>query len=338
MTKKVLRIVSSVIFIMCCSFSLFAKEHSSWEDYIKKNKYKCPGPLDTLKSPKKITLAGKKYSLNGHKLIINKKSKDKDKEVRIGVVSAIKDMLPKTKKNLEQSIQWFKENKVEWLIVNGDSPADQFNLETTINILAMSDLPILFVLGNTDNKNIWRKIYKERLYQFPNIINTVFTMHIVADDVEFLILPGYHDPIYSAYRTGCLYRKEDLDKISKKIKFQKKSPLLFVSHGPPRGKNKNSIDRTSNNVSVGDPNINKIISKHNISFGIFSHILESGGRAVGKKFSKKVEPNHFSSHLYINSGTLSSSGWILNNKVISKGIAMIFTIKNKKAKYQVKYF
>ena len=83
-----------------------AAEHASWDEYMKANRYKCPGPLDTLRTPRTLTLAGKTYKHSGSRLEVQ--NADADGVVRIGVVSAIKDVAPGTKQNLSAALEWFK--------------------------------------------------------------------------------------------------------------------------------------------------------------------------------------------------------------------------------------
>ncbi|MEO1175453.1 MAG: hypothetical protein AAFX94_25880, partial [Myxococcota bacterium] len=58
-------------------------------------------------------------------------------------------------------------------------------------------------------------------------------------------------------------------------------PVVLVSHGPPRGDGNKSIDVISDRTNVGDEAMRSFINGADIKYGIFGHILESGGRAVG---------------------------------------------------------
>ena len=59
-----------IIFIVGLAFDSQAAEHSTWKDYIKANRYNCPGPLDTLAEPRIFEAGGKKYSQSGYRVDI----------------------------------------------------------------------------------------------------------------------------------------------------------------------------------------------------------------------------------------------------------------------------
>src|SRR5262249_54964070 len=210
-----------------------AAEHASWDDYMKANRYKCPGPFDTLKEPRKLTLGGKSYVHNGYKLEVQ--NPDADANVKIGVVSAIKDVSAGTKANIAAAMEWFKKEGVEWVVVNGDVALEEFDLEEAVDQLGQSGLPLLIVLGNSESKSSFARVYKDAAEKYPNLVNGVFVRQVIADDVELWTVPGYYDKKFVHQGAGCAYSKDDIDATLKELKPSGKGPLVLVSHGPPRG-------------------------------------------------------------------------------------------------------
>ena len=55
--------------------------------------------------------------------------------------------------------------------------------------------------------------------------------------------------------------------------------LVMAAHGPPLGEGKYDLDFAAGGGNVGDASLVDLLTKNNVSVGIFSHILESGGNA-----------------------------------------------------------
>jgi hypothetical protein len=85
---------------------------------------------------------------------------------------------------------------------------------------------------------------------------------------------------------------------------------------------------------VGDPELASVMAQAKISFGVFGHILESGGRATDLSGKKQVKPNSLASELFVNPGPAFSDPWELNSGTVSHGMAAILTIKGGKAEWQ----
>ncbi|MBI5510664.1 MAG: metallophosphoesterase [Deltaproteobacteria bacterium] len=313
-----------------------AAEHASWEAYIKANRYVCPGPFDTLKTPREITLAGKKYKHSGYRLEVE--NPDADSKVVIGVMSAIKDTSDGTKQNVKNAFAWFKAEGVEWVVANGDLALEELDLEEVVDLLAAEGLPLLVILGNSESKGSFARVFAEREAKYPNLVNGVWVRQVVADDVELWTLPGYSDRRFVHQGAGCLYKPEDVDLMVKTMTPAGKAPLLLVSHGPPQGKGKTALDWMAEKINVGDDKINSLIDKKKIPFGLFGHILEAGGNAVGKDLSAPVKANTPVASLYLNAGSLAGDPWGMNDGSTATGMAFIVTLDGGKAKYEIKRF
>ncbi len=313
-----------------------AAEHRDWASFMKANRYKCPGPFDTLKKPRKVTLGGKSYRHDGYTLEIEKP--DDDDRVVIGVMSALKDVTPNTRKNVEEALSWFRSRGAEWLVVNGDIAIEELALEDAIDVLGESGLPTLMVLGNSESRSSFARAYASKSKKYPNLVNGTWVRKIVADDAEFWTLPGYYSKSFVYQGAGCRYKQEDVEAMRKELLPSGATPVVLVSHGPPRGTGPRSIDVITDNSNVGDEAMSQLIKKENIPFGIFGHILESGGRAVAGDLATPVAQERASAALYVNAGSISGDPWGMNDGSTSYGMALLVIIDGGKATYEVKRF
>jgi hypothetical protein len=78
-----------------------------------------------------------------------------------------------------------------------------------------------------------------------------------------------------------------------------------------------------------------VIKAANVRFGIFGHILESGGRASDLSGKKKVKPSTWSKQLYVNAGTANPDPWELLNKEFSYGMGLWVEVEKNRARYRV---
>jgi hypothetical protein len=325
-----------LVLMVSSAVSAAAKEHPSWEAYMKANRYACPGPFDTLKTPRELELGGKKYKHTGYKLEVQ--TPDADHKIVLGVVSAIKDTSEGTKANVKAAFDWFKAEKVEWVVANGDLALEELDLEDVIDLLAAPGLPILTILGNSESKGSFARVFTEKGSKYPNLMNGVWIRQLVLDDAELWTLPGYHDKRFARQGAGCLYKPEDIDDMAVALKPNPKVPIVLVAHGPPRGKGKYALDWISDKTNVGDEKMNELIERKGIPFGIFGHILEAGGRAVGEDMSTPVKSDTPATALYLNAASLSGDPWGLNDGTTATGMAFVVIIEGDKAKYEIKRF
>jgi Icc-related predicted phosphoesterase len=333
--KIVACLLGTVGSLMCLSAS--AQSHANWEAYAATHGRSCPGPFDTFTTPRNLKLGGKSYTQTGYKVEVVQDAQDKDSDVVIGVVSAVKDLSAGTRRNFQLAMQWFASMDVEWVVGNGDLAIDEFDLEEVFAMFAQTGLPTILTIGNSESRGSWSRGFKS-LAKHPQVLNGNLVRQIIADDVEFWTMPGYHDKAFLRPGSGCRYREDDIKQAKAKLLPTRDRALLLVSHGPPRGKGNNALDLISDKKHVGDPWLSDWIGKSQISFGIFGHILEAGGRGVGANLKTRIRPKKYREKLYINAGSLSADPWGLHNGKTSWGMALVFRIKGKKAQYEVKHF
>jgi Icc-related predicted phosphoesterase len=331
-----MRVILVGLGMALCGTTATAAEHASWEAYVQKNRYTCPGPFDTLKRPRTVKVSGKSYEHDGYKMVVQ--NADSDHQITLGVVSAIKDVKPATRKNLAGALAWFKEGGAEWLVANGDLALEEQDLGEVLDLLGDTGLPVLIVLGNSESKGSFARVYRTRMKKYPNLINGVLIRQIIADDVEFWTMPGYYDRDFRRQGAACGYQEKDVRTLGATLKPAGKGPVTLVSHGPPAGKGPTALDWVTSKKNVGDAALAELIKEKKIPFGLFGHILEAGGNAVGADLSSPVESDHEVAALYINAGSLSGEPWTMNDGKTSFGMALLLTIKGDKATYQIRRF
>ena len=309
---------------------------SDWPDYLKQYRYDCPGPLDATMKPRKLTIAKRVYTHQGYKLVLD--DKQAGKGAKVGVISASKEMVVSTLENIKAALAWFKKEQVHWIIVNGDMTTDAFDIETLFGLLGDTEVGVLVNMGNGDSFGVWNRIFRRKSGQYPNVINASYIRHIVADGVEFWILPGYYDKRFLHQTGACRYNKKDVQEMKVKLRKAGDKPTVLVSHGPPRGYGREAIDWISEGENIGDIAINKLLQKHDIKFGLFSHILEAGGKAVGSDFKTAVGERKGVQSLYVNTGSISGDPWPMNSGKTSYGMAAIVEYKNENSKFWLKRF
>src|SRR5579864_8174881 len=94
-----------VLVVSIVAGTALATEQASWAAFTKANRYKCPGPFDTIKGGRTVTLGNKTYKHTGYKLEVQ--NPDADNAIVIGVLSAIKNASPETRKNLASAFSTF---------------------------------------------------------------------------------------------------------------------------------------------------------------------------------------------------------------------------------------
>ncbi|MCC6810732.1 MAG: metallophosphoesterase [Deltaproteobacteria bacterium] len=307
---------------------------TTWAEYQKSHSLDCVGPFESTIAPEELTLAGKTYRLSGSQLSIT--SPDQDDEVKFGVMSSIKDYSEETQANLKAFLAWFKQEKVEWLVLNGDVAGDEEEFEDILNLVGETGIPALVSIGNFESRGSYFRVVSAASKKFPTIIDQNLVRVIEADDVTILSMPGYYDRKFLHTGSGCLYKPEDVTKLLD-VAEKLPAPKLLVSHGPPKGVGPKSIDVISDGkANVGDPAMTRLIKLGNIAFGIFGHILESSGRGVGADLATPVAQDAWSQKLYINAGNANALPWELLDGTTMVGSASVFHVKGQKAKFKHK--
>ncbi len=292
----------------------------------------CFGDMTPVKKAEAIDANGKKFERFGAKLV--DKNTDEDKAMTFGVLTDIKSAIPATLQAIDAYFDFFKQNKVEAVLVTGDSGEEYKDLKTVFEHIGKKGLPTYIIMGNREKSADFDKALEEAGKTYKNLFNMNRIRFVNGDDVDLVSLPGYHDPEYIHNKPGCQYDQKQLDLVATLAK-EADSPLLLIAHGPPRGKGKDAIDNAVVAGNIGDPNLAKLITDAKIKFGSFGNVHEAGGKAVGADFSTIVKPDTFVDTLYLHPGPGDSDPWTMNDGSKSKGMAGVLMFKDGKAAYKV---
>jgi len=302
---------------------------NAYYNYLKSRRMECQGDGAVLEKPVELKLAGRTYSFSGPRLSFV--GKDPDGIVTLGVLGAIKDFGEETRSALDFFLDRFEKEKIDALLLPGDIASSEFELAQILMFCARRSWPVLVVIGNTESRASFNRAVLAALKAFPNIINMDFVRRVDLGGAVLVSLPGYIDRRFIHETAGCTYRRRDLRKMNGLIEGIKDT-LVFISHGPPRGEGADGLDFAAEGGNVGDKNINAFLEKHKITFGIFSHIIEAGGRTDDGQ-GKAVPSGKYTTNLRINVGSANPLAWQLNSGRLSCGMGAVFRIKEGKAAY-----
>jgi Icc-related predicted phosphoesterase len=294
---------------------------------------RCVGTLDRSGSPKELTIAGKKWRKQGYELTLTQK--DADDRATIGLVSDIKDATEGTLANLRYFIAEMKKRGAEAIIATGDIAEEAPDIRSVMVTLADSDLPTFVIIGNMESLKDYDAAVASVSQTRPNLVDLNRTRFVGGDDFDLVSLPGYHDASHVRSTDGCAYKPADVADV-RKLVARATQPVVFVSHGPPRGTGPSSLDMLSEKEGhVGDAKLSHLIQTANIPFGVFGNVMEQGGNGVAADFDTRVPAGTFAEKLYVNVGRASAVPWSLANGEISHGMAMVLRIAARKASYEV---
>lgn len=282
-------------------------------------------------TPETIEIGGVKWELNGSTLSAKTAGNG---SISIGAVTDIKENTPENLDNLEKFVEWFKKEKVDIVVVAGDTGMDKMQIEAALAVLAKVQVPVLNIIGNRESVKQYAQAMASVRKQHPNIFDLNSVRRVDTGAVDILSMPGYFNENYIHADDGCVYTAADVDKLGELVKASD-SPTLLVSHGGPKQKGTGGIDRTAEGDNVGDPNLTKALAAHKIPFGIFGNIHEAGGRATNIDGTKALEEGKDYDSLYLNPGPADGVRWVMNDKSESIGMAGILTIKGKSARYKI---
>ena len=259
------------------------------------------------------------------------------KETRLGLMSAIKDFSPETRANLEQFAAAFRKAAVSAIVVDGDSAYGVDDQDSTLTELfawlGAQGVPVYAIIGNSESRSSFNRALLAAYRKHPNVINLDLVRRVEGDGFTLVTLPGYYDARYIHESAGCRYKPEDAQELTR-IARGAPSPVVLVTHGPPKQAGKAALDVTDDGHNVGDPDLAAAIGEARINFGVFGHILESGGRATDLEGKRSIKPGQLAAALYVNPGPAFADPWALNNGGTSHGMAAILTLKNGKGEWQ----
>lgn len=300
------------------------------------NEITCIGSADEVFArPDVWTESGFRFEIAGGRAAVHAEAPPK--ESRLGLLAAVKDFSPETQANLTAFIAAFRKAGVSGIVVDGDSAygvADQDStLADLFSWLGEQRLPVYPIIGNSESRSSFNRAALAAFRRRPNLINLNLVRRVEADGFTLVSLPGYYDARFIHESAGCRYQPDDAQELTRIVRGAP-TPVVLVTHGPPRQSGKLALDVTQDGHNVGDPDLATAIAEARINFGVFGHILEAGGRATDLDGKKLVRPGQQAASLFVNPGPAFADPWGLNGGGVSHGMAAILTIKNGKGEWQ----
>ncbi len=332
MVTRCLSIIVLILLISPLGEASSWEYFESWQGYLARYRTECFAPFAKLRQKSVRKLGKRTFRLEGTRLVEIKPRKRK--VTRIGVISAPKDSTRMTRDNILRFTERFKQEGADWLVVNGDLAYDSSALPDTLEILATSGLPVLVSIGNGESVAPFNDALLAVMEKHSNVYNANFIRRIDGAGLSFVVMPGYYDEHYIHPADGCHYRPEQVKELNELAKSKQGKPVVLISHGPPEYASPEGLDVIHNGTNVGDTALSELISNNGVAFGIFGHILESGGRGVGGD-GTSVAPKSRVKKLYVNVGSSSAIPWRMRDGSMNRGMAMLVTIDRHGASYEV---
>ena len=290
----------------------------------------CAAPL-TLAPAIDVKVGERAGKLAGYKLTFADKDAD---AINLGVLGPVNEDLGENMVALRKYAKFFTDEKADAIIVTGDVGEKASSITRVLNVLSETKLPVFVLVGNRECRAEFTDGVAASKKDHSNIVNLNEVRAIEFPELTLVSLPGYHSPDYIQCATGCRYFKSTLDEVVRVAK-DAKTPVLLVSHGPPRGSSNQALDFASAGGNVGDENINKAIAEGGIAFGVFSNIKEAGGRAAADPAGAAlVKESSSSKTLFYAAGPADTFGWELNDGTKSVGMAGLLSIKEGQAMFK----
>lgn len=306
---------------------------TGYEAFAAARRGECVGKKGSLDEPLTFSAGGHQYRLEGHRLV--QLDKDKDRRLRIGVISATKDDRDETLAAIDALFAKLKKQKIDVLVVNGDLATQEINPdEKLFPKLASLGVLTIVTIGNTESCGLFNQAATAVFGTSKNFVNGNWVRQIELDDGVLYTLPGYYDRRFAHTGGAEKYKDEDLYALKGMLK-EGPGPKILVSHGPPKAKGRHGIDIVTDGDHVGDQRMTELMKVAKVPFGIFGHILESGGRGADIDGKRRVAPGKWSKELVVNAGTANPDPWVLLNDKTSYGMALWVEIDGKRARYRV---
>lgn len=290
----------------------------------------CVGPFTAEGAPVEVKLGGRTAKRTGAVLTVD--SPDADDTVVLGVVANLKEATGENLFNLQRYLAFFQAQKVEAILVAGDSGEARDGISTVLEPLAATGLPLFVIPGNREARAEFRTALEDLGRRHPNVVDMTAVRLVNFDDASLVSLPGYYDRRYvHVGEAGCLYFKEDVEAL-KPIVAAATGPVVLLAHAEPYGQGADAIDFFGDG-NAGDLNLRQLLATNPVPFGVFANIHEAGGRANDLD-SKLVAEGAPAPRLYLNPGLADSTAWKLNDGSWSNGMVATLTVQGKQASFK----
>jgi Icc-related predicted phosphoesterase len=262
-------------------------------------------------------------------------SKDDDAKAVLGVLANIKEDTEDNLKNIQAALAFFKEKGADAVVVVGDLGESESQIANVLKPIAATGLPVFTIVGNREKRTDYASALKATAAAHPNVVDMNQARLVKLDDVALVSIPGYYDKAYIHAEDGCQYFPADLEGTQAVIKAAGTTPVVLVSHGPPKQDGSEALDRTLEQANVGDANLSKLIEESGVKFGIFANIQEAGGRGTDRSGKTLVKPGTPAESLFLNPGAIDAVSWEMNDGSRSVGMAAVMTLDGGQASFEV---
>jgi Icc-related predicted phosphoesterase len=283
----------------------------------------CAAPLEDA-PPVAVQIGARAASLAGYKLSF--KGTSPNGQIVFGVLGPINEDSSSNVLALKKYLKFFADQRADAILVTGDVGEVASGIAHVLKVLASSKVPVLVVAGNRECRGDFTEGVAQAQQEFKNVINLNLVREVQFAEATVVSLPGYHDPDYINCATGCRYYPSTVEEVVQLAR-SATSPVVLVSHGPPRGEGSQALDFAIAGGNVGDAEINRAIRDGRIPFGVFSNIKEAGGRATDLPGTTVVPANTPAPSFFVNPGPADSTAWEMNDGTKSVGMAAVVTIK-----------
>jgi Icc-related predicted phosphoesterase len=290
---------------------------------------RCPPPTFSLDEPLEKNVAGAVWTVHGSTAVRDGRWSG---PLAIGVLGAIKDASDATRQNLVKAKAAFDKARVDVIVANGDvaETAEIHDVAAMLGELFGDERPFFVHSGNSE----WTGGFTEAFADVEKAHPAFFNLNLIRDvdlgGVHLLSLPGWSVKQF-VKEGGCRYGNDDVAALGERAAAiaEKGELVVLTAHGPPRGPDAKSLDRTHDFGNVGDEALAALLQTGTIRFGIFGHILEAGGRATADATTHRPLPlpmKKTSPSLFVNVGSASSVGIQMLDKRTSRGLAAIVVV------------
>ena len=305
-----------------------------WSEYLHDHRFVCSGERGLLVAPVALRFRHGRATLHGWHLDWHAPDGHPEHSVTLGVLGATKDAYPGTLANLDHFLAAFAQEGVDVIIVAGDIGYAPEDIAKVLERLALSGRLVVAITGNAEPIRSFHSAIIDVTRRHQNLIDGNLVRLIQLGPASLVTVPGYFDERFMAAEEGCLYDGDDLEALDPMIEAAD-SPVVLVSHGPPRGAGEHAIDVAFDAGHVGDPSLRDLMERHAIDMGLFSHILECGGRAVDSESGESVAPETWSAQALLNVGAATSLEQDMHDGTSRHGMAAIVQLGPRGMRYHM---
>jgi hypothetical protein len=305
----------------------------TWEDAERRYQTECPAPYFSVRQPHTVEVMGHRFLLKGSSMF--RQGGRWQGPLTLGVLGGIDGLDPATRKNLKVAMREFKKRGVHFVIVNGDVAHGEFEILDALRFLGReSPAPVLVHVGDSEGKGGFTRSVTEAAKHTPHLFNMTLIRHVDLGGIHVVSLPGHHD-MRMLNKAGCYYLPDHVREMRRRVRAltKKGDTVVLSAHTPPHGSGPHSLDLSHDHGHMGDPDVTDLLRRGRVSFGVFGHVLEAGGRVVADPAGEArvdLPMKAPAPRLYLNAGTSNAVPWKMLDGKASRGLAAVLVIQDRK--------